>query len=61
MLGGTLLRDSLSHAGGKNNSNGPYRSLTLPIGSIVVPFFGLTKYMIRILQDDPQKELQWRL
>ena len=33
----------------------------LPIVSIVVPFFGLTKYIIRILKGDPKKELQWRL
>ena len=33
----------------------------LPIVSIVVPFFGLTNYVLRILEGNPQKELQWRL
>ena len=32
----------------------------LPVVSIVVPFFGLTKYILRIL-GIPKKELQWRL
>ena len=30
----------------------------LPIVSIVLPFFGLTKYMIRILEGNTKKELQ---
>ena len=33
----------------------------LPIVSIVVPFFGLTKSILRILKSNPKKELQWRL
>jgi len=33
----------------------------LPIVSIVVPFFGLTNYILRNLQGIPKKELQWRL
>ena len=33
----------------------------LPIVSIVVPFFGLTNSILRILKGNPQKELQWRL
>ena len=35
--------------------------LLLPLVSIVVPIFGLTKSIIRILQGNPKKELQWRL
>ena len=34
---------------------------TLPIVSIVVPFFGLTNFILSILKGSPQKELQWRL
>ena len=33
----------------------------LPIVSIVVPFFGLTNSILRILKGNPKKELQWRL
>ena len=33
----------------------------LPIVSIVVPFFGLTNFVSRILKGNPKKELQWRL
>ena len=33
----------------------------LPIVSIVVPFFGLTKSILRILKGNPKKDLQWRL
>ena len=33
----------------------------VPIVSIVVPFFGLTSSILRIPQDKPEKELQWRL
>ena len=33
----------------------------IPIVSIVVPFFGLTKSILRILKGNPKKELQWRL
>ena len=33
----------------------------LPIVSIVVPFFGLTNSILRILKGSPKKELQWRL
>ena len=33
-------------------------SAVLPIVSIVVPFFGETKYIIRILQGNPKEELQ---
>ena len=32
-----------------------------PIVSIVVPFFGLTNSILRILKGNPKKELQWRL
>ena len=32
-----------------------------PIVSIVVPFFGLTSSILRILNCNPKKELQWRL
>ena len=31
------------------------------IVSIVVPFFGLTNFILRILKGNPKKELQWRL
>ena len=34
---------------------------TLPIVSIVVPFFGLTNSVLRILKGNSKKELQWRL
>ena len=34
---------------------------TLPTVSIVVPFFGLTNFVLRILKGNPQKELQWIL
>ena len=33
----------------------------LPIVSIVVPFFGFTNSILRILKGNPKKELQWRL
>ena len=33
----------------------------LPIVSIVVPFFGLTNSLFRILKGNPKKELQWGL
>ena len=33
----------------------------LPIVSIVVPCFGVTKNIIRIQKGNPKKELQWRL
>ena len=33
----------------------------LPIFSIVVPFFGLTISILRILKGNPKKKLQWRL
>ena len=33
----------------------------LPKVSIVVPFLGLTKSILRILKGSPEKELQWRL
>ena len=33
----------------------------LPIVSIVVPFFGLTNCILRILKGNSKKELQWRL
>ena len=33
----------------------------VPIVSIVVPFFGLTNSISRILKGNPKKELQWRL
>ena len=36
-------------------------SYTVPTVSIVVPFFGLTKYRLRIREGNPKKELQWRL
>ena len=36
-------------------------SETLPIVSIVVPFLGLTNFILRILKGTPKKELQWRL
>ena len=32
-----------------------------PIVSIVVPFLGLPKSILRILKGNPKKELQWRL
>ena len=35
--------------------------LITPIVSIVVPFVGLTKSILRILKGNPKKELQWRL
>ena len=35
--------------------------LEVPIVSIVVPFFGLTNYILRILSGNPKKELQWGL
>ena len=35
--------------------------LDIPIVSIVVPFFGLTNSILRILKGNPKKELQWRL
>ena len=37
------------------------RSAILPIVSIVVPFFGLTNSILRILKGNPKQELQWRL
>ena len=37
------------------------RQGTLPIVSFVVPFFGLTKSILRILKGSPKKELQWRV
>ena len=37
------------------------RSPVVPIVSIVVPFFGLTNSILRILKGNPKKELQWRL
>ena len=33
----------------------------LPMVSIVVPFFGSTNFILRILNGSPKKELQWRL
>ena len=33
----------------------------LPIVSVVVPLFGLTISILRILKGNPKKELQWRL
>ena len=36
-------------------------SVGLPLVSIVVPFFGLTNSILRILKGNPTKELQWRL
>ena len=33
----------------------------IPIVSIVVPFFGLANFILRILNGNPKKELQWRL
>ena len=38
---------------------GRHEDHTLPIVSIVVPFFGLTNLIIGIR--NPKKELQWRL
>ena len=38
-----------------------FRVWGLPIVSIVVPFLGLTKYMLRILQGSTQKGTKWRL
>ena len=38
-----------------------YAGICLPIVSIVVPFFGLTNFILRILKGNPKKELQWRL
>ena len=35
--------------------------LVLPIVSIVVPFFGLTIFIVKIPQGNPKQELQWRL
>ena len=34
---------------------------SLPVVSIVVPFFDVTSYIFRILEGIPKKELQWRL
>ena len=42
-------------AGPKGPKPGRQAFRSLPIVSIVVPFFGLSKYIVRILQGNPQK------
>ena len=39
----------------------PVRGSEIPTVSIVVPFFGLTNFIVRNLKGNPKKELQWRL
>ena len=50
------LKDDEVHQ--RSQAPGPQ---TLPIVSTVVPFFGLTKNLLRTLAGMPKKELQWRL
>ena len=45
----------------QGESRGAGASSKLPTVSIVVPFFGLTNSILRILKGNPKKELQWRL
>ena len=42
-------------------TNAPLRASGTPIVSIVVPFFGFTNCILRILRGTPKEELQWRL
>ena len=55
-----LVRVILCWFSGLWLASGPHVDGTGTAHTIVVPFFGLTNSILRILKGNPKKELQWR-